>query len=97
MVLEEVAFGIERDADLLVCLNVSLSSVHDRNVSQSERNNPSGKNVNNVRSRIPISKSVSLARESGMGTDRVHKINLGQDTNRPRPLRVDFPRQLEPI
>lgn len=60
MAFEEVAFGIERNADLLACLDVSLPSVHDRNVSQSEGNDAPGKDVDNVRPRIPISKPVSL-------------------------------------
>jgi len=29
--------------------------------------------------------------------DRAHKINLGQDTYRPRPLRIDLSRQLQSI
>lgn len=97
MVLEELAFGLEGDADLLVCFNVSLPSVHDRNVTQSQRNDPSGQNVDDVSASIPISKCQPGGQSRNGGKSRVHKIDLGQDTDRPRPLRVDLPRQLQPI
>ena len=33
----------------------------------------------------------------GVGGNRAHEINLGQDTYRPRSFRVNFSRQLQPI
>jgi len=56
VILEEFAFGIESGADLFVCFDVSLPPVHDRNVAQSQRNDPSSQNVHDVGSGIPISK-----------------------------------------
>ena len=97
MVLEELAFGLEGNTDLLVRFDVSLSSVHHGNVTQSQRNDPSRQDINNVSSDIPIPKmSVRRTKREQRGS-RAHKINLGQDTNRPRSLRVDFSRQLQPI
>lgn len=52
--LKEVPLSFKRDADLLICFDVSLSSVHYWNVTQSQRNDPSSQNVNDVSSRIPI-------------------------------------------
>lgn len=93
MVLEELALGLEGNADLLVCVDVPLPSVHHGNVSQSQRNDPSSQDINNVSSDIPVLKS-QVSGQSWRTGGVVHKIDLGQDANRPRSLRVDFSRQL---
>ena len=56
VVLEEFALGLEGNADLLVCVNIPLPSVHHGNIAQSQRNDPPSQNVNNVSSGIPILK-----------------------------------------
>jgi len=72
MVLEELTFGLEGDADLLVCFNVSLPSVHDRNVTQSQRNDPSSQNVDDVSASIPISKCQSGGESRNGGKSRAY-------------------------
>ena len=53
MPLEELAFSLERIANGLVRLNVTLPTVDDRNVAETKRDDATGKDVDNVSALVP--------------------------------------------
>ena len=53
VVLEELALILERSDDRLVRVNVALTTVDYRYVTQTERNDTACENIHNVRSGIP--------------------------------------------
>ena len=63
MVLEEVALGIECNADRFVDLNIPLPSVNNWNVAKSQRDDSSSQNVDNIGSLVPVRR---LALELGL-------------------------------
>ena len=86
VVLEEGLLVLECVCDGLLIFDITLPSVHYRNVAQSERNNASSKNVDDVGSLVhqidfcqhtdgPLTLRIDLARE--LQTVRVGQIGVG--------------------
>jgi len=55
MSLEEDSLVLQRSRDGLLLLDVSLTSVDDGDVSETQRDDSTGENVNNVGSLVPAS------------------------------------------
>lgn len=53
MVLEELAFVLECDSDGLVRFNIALATVDDWDVAQTEGNNTTGEDINDIGSLVP--------------------------------------------
>lgn len=97
MVLEEFLLVLEGLRDGTLVVDIALSTVDDGDVSEAERDDTASENVNDVRPLVPgsTSSSVELVHEKD-GRDE-HQIDLGQDSNRTRTLRIAVPRHLESI
>jgi hypothetical protein len=54
VVLEEVSFVLESRSDTLGLVDISLTSIDNGNIAQSQGDNSSGQNVDNVGSLVPI-------------------------------------------
>lgn len=95
MVLEEIAFVFEGLADRFRGFDIALTTVNDRYISQAKRDDATSKNVHDVGTLVPTFRVQSV--EMDMATKNSHQVNLCQDTNCPRPLRVHFSRHLQTI
>jgi len=56
VILEELSFVFQRKTDRLGALNIALTTIDDWHVAQTERNDTSCQNVDNVRACIPENK-----------------------------------------
>lgn len=94
MVLEKVPLIFEGRGDRLGLIDVPLATVNDGNVSQSKRDNSAGENVDDVRSLVPVAR---CQKGSRFGLRNSHQIDLGQNTDRSRPIRINISCQLQTI
>lgn len=54
MVFEELALKVQSSCDGLGRFDVALPSIDDRNITKPQWNNTAGKDVNHIRTRIPV-------------------------------------------
>jgi hypothetical protein len=77
MALEEVAFCIERLLDWFRRVDVTLATVHDRDVAQAQRDDPARKDINDISTSIPEILGVSFIRGVAEHYRCSHQVNLG--------------------
>ena len=87
-----------RSCNRPLVVDIALATVDDGNVSKTQRNDPAGKNVDDVGALVPT-RSARWSAPSLRQTPRsnAHEIHLREHSNRPRPLRIALPRHLQPI
>lgn len=104
MGLEEDSLVLERARDGLLLLDVSLTSVNDWDVSETERNDSTSENVDDIGSLVPAeaktkrrSASGFPRRDEGSSNFDVHEIDLGQNSDGPLSVRIDSTSELESV
>lgn len=53
MILKELPFVLKGGTNSLVAVNVPLTTVYDRNIAQAQRNDPSCKDIDDIRTLVP--------------------------------------------
>ncbi len=86
MVLEEVSLGFKSNRNGFAVLDITLTTVDDWDVSQTERDDAASKDIDDIRSLVPKQKSNTQPVQA-LHYD-LHQIDLCQHTNCPRPLGV---------
>lgn len=86
---------LESSGDGLIGLNIPLATVDNRNVAKSERDNTACENVDDIGTLVPEIQYQWCAVRKLKGDS--HEINLCQDTNRPRSLRIHLSCHLQAI
>jgi len=95
MTLEKLALSFERLLDRLRNVNVTLATVYNRYIAQTQRNDATGKDVNDISASIPVFIDVNAAHADC--TRNLHEIDFRKDTNSPRSLGIDLAGHLETV
>lgn len=61
MVFEEITLIVKGGANGFILLNISLTSVDHRNITESQGNDSSGQNINDVRAFVPVYESYGIS------------------------------------
>lgn len=96
VVLEERPFGFESRRDGLGVVDITLAAVDDWDVAKTQRNDTSSENIYDVCSLVPGAMSISTVQYTGE-KGYIHQVDLGEYTDRPQTLRVDFTRHLQTV
>jgi len=67
VILEIVTLVVERSADGLVSLDISLASVYNRHVAQPQRDDSPSQNINDISSFVPVELSAKTSGVKWMG------------------------------
>lgn len=96
MVFEEILLVLQSCSDGSLLVDVALSSVDDRDITETEGDDATGEDVDDIRALIPVIQRASEA-QLARGHADVHEIDLCQHTDSSCSLRVDFASHLETI
>ena len=96
MVFEKLSLILECNADRLVQLNISLSSIDNGNIAQPQWNNSTSEDIYDIRSFVP---EIHACKQRGraQGKYNAHEVNFCQYTNSSCSLRIYFASHLQPI